>query len=173
MTLLTEWRPSWRADPRGAALADRHYTRRRVGSKQFVPPGRCLVLITPCARAVWVTHFPFRRYVKHRWAGAWICSLFRNEGAGLSSALIRSAVRETIEHYGEIPWRGMVTFVAAEKVRSANPGYCFKLAGFRNVGARKDAGHVALQLHPSRMPGLPPYTPSEFAGPARVGRGEA
>lgn len=32
------WRLSWRADPAGAVLADRHYNRQRVGSKQFVPP---------------------------------------------------------------------------------------------------------------------------------------
>lgn len=166
--LTNLWLRSWRADPRGAALADRHYSRRRHGSAQFVPPGRCLVLITPCERAVWVTHWPFREFVRHEWAGAWICSLFRNEGAGLSSELIRAAVRETIERYGEVPWRGMVTFVAPAKVRSTNPGYCFLRAGFVHVGRTKDQGHVALKLHPSRMPGLPPYTPSDDAQPARM-----
>lgn len=166
------WLRSWRADPRGAALADRHYTRQKIGSKQFVPPGRCLVVITPCARAVWVTSWPKREYVKHQWAGAWINSLFRNEGTGLSSELIRAAVRETLDYYGETPWRGLVTFVQARKVRSTNPGYCFKQAGFRVVGTTKDEGHIALALHPSRMPGLPPYTPSGDAGPVRM-RGTA
>jgi len=170
------WNRSWRADPIGARLADRHYTRQRVGSKQFVPPGSCAVFVTPCERAVWVTSAPKREYVKHQWAGAWINSLFRNEGAGLSSALIRAAVRETIDFYAErgvdVPWRGMVSFVQPSRIRSVNPGFCFKQAGFVRVGATKDEGHVALQLRPARMPGLPPYVPTANAGPARVGRGE-
>jgi hypothetical protein len=173
MTAPSTWGRSWRADPRGAALADRHYTRQRIGSKQFVPPGRCVVLVTGCARAVWVTSWPKREYVKHQWAGAWINSLFRNEGAGLSSELIRAAVRATLDQFGEAPWRGLVTFVQPSKVRSTNPGYCFQQAGFRIVGTTKDEHHIALALHPSRMPGLPPYTPSEFAGPARIGGCEA
>lgn len=170
------WNRSWRADPRGRILADRHYTRQKPGSKQFVPPGSCLVLLTPCERALWITSSPRREFVKHRWAGAWVCAMFRNEGAGLSSTLIREAVRETIDHHGSIPWRGMVTFVdpratATHRSRRAEPGVCFVHAGFRRVGETKSQGFPALVLHPSRMPGLPPYVPTE-ASPARVGRGE-
>jgi len=36
------WQRSYRADPRAARIADRHYNRQRVGAAQFVPPGRCL-----------------------------------------------------------------------------------------------------------------------------------
>jgi hypothetical protein len=129
------------------------------------------VLLTECERALWVTSAPKREYVKHRWAGAWINSLFRNEGAGLSSLLIRAAVRESIEYFAargvDVPWRGMVTFVQRDKVRSTNPGYCFLQAGFVRVGETKDEGHVALQLRPRRMPGVPPYVPSADAQPAR------
>ena len=39
-------------DPRAAALADRHYSRRKIGSPQFMPPGETLVLLTPDARAL-------------------------------------------------------------------------------------------------------------------------
>lgn len=167
------WNRSWRADPVGAALADRHYNRQRVGSKQFVPPGACVVLVTPCGRAVWTTSAPKKEFVKHQWAGAWINSLFRNEGAGLSSALIRAAVRSSIEQFAakgvDIPWRGLVTFVDRRKVRSTNPGFCFIAAGFVRVGETKDQQLVALQLRPHRMPGLPPYVPSPDAQPARFG----
>lgn len=163
---------SWRADPRGREIADRHYNRQKIGAKQFVPPGRCVVLVTECGRALWVTSWPFRQFVKHAWAGAWINSTFRNEGAGLSSELIRAAVRATLDRFGEAPWRGMVTFVAPSKIRSSNPGYCYLKAGFVRVGQTKDEGHVALQLLPHRMPGLPPYTPSE-ASPARLAGGAA
>lgn len=169
---FSRWRRSWRADPKGAALADRHYNRQRVGAKQFVPPGRCVVFVTECARALWVTSWPKREYVKHAWAGAWINSIFRNEGAGLSSELIRAAVRLTLEHFGEAPWRGLISFVdpaktASRRGKNSPPGKCFLEAGFVAVGTTKEERHIALQLLPRRMPGVPPYTPSDFAGPHR------
>jgi hypothetical protein len=67
------WWTSHRADPRARVLADRHYNRQSVGTTHFVPPGRCLVLLTKQADALWVTSWPFAEYVKHAWAGAWIC----------------------------------------------------------------------------------------------------
>jgi hypothetical protein len=147
------WVRSWRADPRALPLADRHYNRGKVGSPQFVPPGRCLVLLTENADAVWVTSWPFARYVKHRWAGAWVCSLFRNEGKVLSSTLIREAVAATRAHYGDPPEQGMITFVNAGKVRhKRDPGRCFLRAGFERVGLTLDEGLVALQLLPDQMP---------------------
>jgi len=36
-------------------LADRHYNRQKIGAPQFVPPGRCVVLLTEQATALWVT----------------------------------------------------------------------------------------------------------------------
>ena len=39
------WRLSHRADPEARVLADRHYNRQKPGTPQFVPPGRCLVLV--------------------------------------------------------------------------------------------------------------------------------
>lgn len=148
------WQLSHRADPRAAALADRHYSRQKIGSPQFVPPGRCVVLYaaTATGQAYWVTSWPFAEYVRHAWAGAWMCSAFRNEGAGLSSNLIREAVAATRYAYGEPPALGMVTFVDAAKVqRSERPGWCFRKAGFRPVGHTK-GGLVALSLRPGDMP---------------------
>jgi hypothetical protein len=147
------WRLSWRADPSAAALADRHYNRQKIGSAQFVPPGRCLVLIAGRpASAVWVTSWPIAAYVKHEWAGAWMCSIFRNEGAGLSSDLIREAVAATRWRWPEVPALGLVTFVDAGKVRSKrDPGRCYLRAGFERIGTTK-GGLVALGLAPALMP---------------------
>lgn len=75
------WTLSHRADWRALPLADRHYNRQKIGSPQFVPPGRCCVLLTPAANALWVTSWPFAEFTKHEWAGAWVCSCFRNESA--------------------------------------------------------------------------------------------
>lgn len=146
------WRESNRADPRAVRLADRHYNRQKIGSPQFVPPGRCFVLLSACGRAVWVTSWPLADYVKHAWAGAWVNSIFRNEGAGLSSELIRQAVAATRWRWPSVPELGIVTFVDRAKVRGKrDPGYCYIKAGFRNVGQTK-GGLVALQLLPSDMP---------------------
>lgn len=147
---MMRWHLSHHADRRACALADRHYSRKTVGAPQMMPPGRKLVLLNDDATAVWGSSWPFAEYVKHAWAGAWMCTIFRNESPDLSSELIREAVAVT-RWYWEVPILGMITFVEAKKVRSANPGYCFKRAGFRAVGHTK-GGQVALQLHPEDMP---------------------
>ena len=136
-----------RADPAARRIAD---NRQKVGSPQFVPPGRCLVLKRE--DAFWVTSWPFARYVKHSWPGAFICSAFRNEGQVLSSELVRDALAATLWNWPDIPELGMVTFVNRDKVRrKRNPGYCFIMAGFTPVGKTK-GGLVALQMSPSAFP---------------------
>lgn len=83
------WTLSDRADPRALGLADRHYNRQKPGTPQFVPPGRCLCLLTADRGAFWVTSWPFAQYTKHRWAGAWVNSAFRRESGPIASELIR------------------------------------------------------------------------------------
>jgi hypothetical protein len=145
------WVPSHRADPEAAALADRHYNRQKIGAVQFVPPGRCLVLKSHCGRALWVSSWPFAVYVKHAWAGAWINSLFRNEGAGLSSELIREALAVTRAIW-DVPALGMISFVDAGKIRhKRDPGRCYRKAGFQHVGFT-EGGLWAFQLLPEAMP---------------------
>jgi hypothetical protein len=152
-----QWCLSHRADPAAAQIADRHYNRQKIGSPQFVPPGRCLVLLTECERAFWVTSWPFAEYVRHAWAGAWVCSAFRSEGAGRASQLILEAIAATREFYGDPPPLGMITFVDRDKVRPmmvrgrAVWGWTYHLAGFRYAGETK-GGLLAMQLLPADMP---------------------
>ena len=146
------WTLSYRADPRAARIADRHYNRQAIGSAQFVPPGRCVVLLTPNADALWVTSWPFAEYVQHAWAGAWMCSCFRNESDHLSSELITEAIAATLAIWPTPPPLGMVTFVDAAKTRrKRDPGRCYRRAGFEHVGFTQ-AGLYVLQLPPDRMP---------------------
>lgn len=148
--MKAHWQLSHRADPEARIIADRHYNRQKVGSPQFVPPGRCLVLKTPTA--FWVTSWPFAEYVKHAWAGAWVCSAFRNEGTERSSDLIREAVAITRWKWPDVPPLGMITFVDRSKVRRKRDfGRCYRRAGFVPVGDTK-GGLLALQLMPDRMP---------------------
>ena len=146
------WVRSNRADPEVVPLADRHYNRQKIGSPQFAPPGRCIVLKTKEVDAFWITSWPFAEYVKHAWGGAWICSAFRNEGQHLSSELILEAVAATKAEYGEPPEQGMITFVDAKKTRhKRDPGRCYRKAGFKHVGFTK-GGLYAFQLLPNEMP---------------------
>ena len=158
------WHKSHRADQKAREIADRHYNRQKQGSPQFVPPGRCLVLYTENenGRAFWVTSWPFAEYVRHAWAGAWVCSAFRNEGAGIASEMIREAVAATRAVMGEPPELGMITFIDAQKVRPTMRrgektwGRTYEKAGFRYVGKTK-GGLLAYQLLPADMP--PPEEP--------------
>ena len=69
-------------NPTALSIFDRHYSSRRAHIRkidQFVGPGEKMVLLTPCARAV----FAWRREL-YRFDGQTgiNCSVFRNEGAG-------------------------------------------------------------------------------------------
>jgi hypothetical protein len=151
-TVSMHWMRSHRFDRDALPLADRHYNRQKIGSPQFVPPGRCVVLKTSCLRALWTSSWPFPQYVRHAWPGAWVNSLFRNEGAGLSSELILQAVAATRAIWPEVPALGMVSFVDAEKTRKKrDPGRCYRRAGFHHVGFTK-GGLWAFQLLPNEMP---------------------
>lgn len=123
------WTVRHKSDPAALALADRHYSRRSPGTGQVGPPGRKLVLVTPCERAVWLTHYPKPELALDE-LDAYRCSIFRNEGAGLSSELIEAAMLLSEERWGAPP-AGWVTWVDTRHVESANPGYCFKMAGWQ------------------------------------------
>ena len=145
-----EWMITHQADKRACRLADRHYSRKTRGAPQFVPPGRSLVLLTPEADALWVSSWPKPEYAAY--PDAWICTLFRNESAHLSSELIQQAVAATLWKYGPAPAQGMITFIDTRKIRhKRDPGRCYRKAGFEVAGTTK-SGHLILRLSPECMP---------------------
>lgn len=127
------------------AIFDRHYTSTRQHLRkidQFVGPGEKLVLLTPCARAL----FAWRREV-YRFDGQQgiNCAVFRNEGPTLSSDLIREADELAFKEW---PGERHYTFVDPRKVRSSNPGYCFLMAGWRRCGVTKQNRLLILERLP-------------------------
>lgn len=148
------WTVSHRADPDCLPLADQHYNRQKVGSPQFVPPGRCHVL--KADGAVWVTSWPFAEYVKHSWAGAWTNSLFRKECEGKASEFIRDAVAATRAKW-DAPELGIVSFIDPNEVtpRKVRGRLCIAIAyfeaGWKHVGYTK-AGLWVMQQLPHEMP---------------------
>jgi hypothetical protein len=160
-----KWSVSHRADPAALPIADRHYNRQKPGTPQFVPPGRCVVLLADSA--LWVTSWPFAEFTKHEWAGAWINSCFRKECEGEASEYIREAVAATRHIWPEIPALGMVTFIDPKEVKPrmvrGRPtwGYSYMRAGFKHIGYTK-AGLWALQMEPRDMPEPCPATGTQL-----------
>jgi hypothetical protein len=149
------WRESWRADPEARPLADRHYNRQNPGAQQFVPPGSCCVLVAGApVDALWITSAPIAEYVSHEWAGAWVCTTYRNERPGRrSSDLIREAIAASRALLGEVPELGMVTMIDERHVRpKRTPGISFLAAGFEVVGRTKERDLLVLRIEPEAMP---------------------
>ena len=160
---MNPWGLSDRADPASCTIADRHYSRQKPGTPQFVPPGRCVVLRTPDAPCLWVTSWPFAEFTKQEWAGAWVSSLFRSEAPDryLSSDLVTAAVAATRAVWDPPPL-GIVTFIDTAKTRrKRDPGRCYRRAGWQVAGETK-GGLVALQQLPADMPDPDPAIGSQM-----------
>ena len=78
----------------------------------------------------------------------WTCTIFRNEGDTRSSELVLDAELAMAEFGYGIGPDGMLTYVWDRKVRSANPGYCFKCAGWKAIGRSADGRKTLLQKMP-------------------------
>lgn len=87
----------------------------------------------------------------------WTCTIFRNEGTRLSSELILEAEVALAERFGCGP-DGLITYVATAKIRSVNPGFCFKRAGWKRTGNSADGRKLLLQK-PFALAGITPSKP--------------
>jgi hypothetical protein len=80
----------------------------------------------------------------------WTCTIFRNEGTRLSSELILAAEVELLSRHDCGP-SGLLTYVWDARVRSTNPGACFKAAGWRRQGRSADGRKTLLGKDPARV----------------------
>jgi hypothetical protein len=128
-----------------AALADRHYSRRTIGSPQFMPPGETIVLAASNAVFGWWRPDPDSGLVAMNGLDGWTCTIFRNEGTVQSSDLVLDAELALRQEASSCGRDGMLTYVFDSKIRSANPGYCFKCAGWRVRGRSADGRKTLLQ----------------------------
>lgn len=110
-------------------LADRHYSRRTVGARQFLYSGRKLVLRDAAGLVVFGWVFPDPSMRMDGQTG-YNCAIFRNESTRRSSDIILEAEKMSFEKWG--PNR-LYTYIDPKKIKSRNPGYCFKAAGWRFV----------------------------------------
>ncbi len=152
----TRWLLSSSSAPEALAVVDGlgrfachgpHYSRRTPGSRTFTGIGQEIVLVTRDESAVWAVvrqRTPARRGTggsRGRVGVAdpapryiWRNMMFRNLGSGLSSELITEATAMTyaewIVRYGQLPAERLRTEIGISQIRSTNPGYCYKMAGW-------------------------------------------
>lgn len=73
------------------------------------------------------------------------CAIFRNESLRLSSDIILEAEQHAFDKWGS---NRLYTYVDPTRVKSANPGYCFKCAGWHYVRTGK-GGKILLAKEPT------------------------
>lgn len=153
------WVLTTKFDPACCALANRHYPatngRRRIGSPQWLPPGRTVALRTPECDAAWGT--VQQEYRRDEWAGAWINTFFRNESEWLSSEMILAALAVSRHQLGEPDEKGVVTFIDTTAIRrKRDPGRCYRKAGFEIHSRTNINDYLVLRLPPELVPAAAP-----------------
>lgn len=127
------------------SIFDRHYSRYRYADgrepKLFVGPGEKCVLISNDGTALFV----WRKFINGDGQQGVNCAAFRNEGNILSSTLILDA--EEIA-WNRWPGERLYTYVSTTKLRSTNPGACFKYADWKKCGVTKVNKLVILEKLP-------------------------
>ena len=133
--------------PPACRLADRHYSRRKPGSPQFMPPGQTIILLTQDEDALfgWWRPHPSSGLQAMNGLDGWTCTIFRNESSRLSSEPILAAEEELLERADSIGPDGLLTYVWDSRIQSRNPGYCFKMAGWKRAGRSADGRKTLLQ----------------------------
>jgi len=134
-----------------------------------MPPGETVVLITPDSLAVfgWWRPAPSSGLRSMNGLDGWTCTIFRNEGPVRSSDLILDAELVFAEEGRTVGPDGLITYVWDAKVRSVNPGACFKFAGWRRAGRSADGRKTLLQKRLIHIPS-PVVDKSPLAGRGRV-----
>ena len=129
-------------------LYERHYSCYRYADgrrpKKFAGPGEIIVLRTWEGDAFFV----WRKFRDASGQTGINCAVFRNESAWRSSDLIRQA-----DAVADFCWPGErhYTYVNAQSVRSINPGFCFKAAGWKTCGVTKARGLLILERDSNGM----------------------
>lgn len=96
----------------------------------FLGPGEKLVLLTPADDSL----FAWRKYIDDSGQQGVSCAIFRNTSKYKSSYLIIEAEKLARQRW---PTDRFYTYVNPTKIKSTNPGCCFKKAGWTACGTTK------------------------------------
>lgn len=139
---------STKFDPELAVLADAHYSRQKVGSPQFMPPGRTIVIRDN--EGLIVFGWLYQEYRDDGQEG-YNCCIFRNESGKRSSSVILECEGIARDMWG---MSRVFTYINPAKLRTIKhhgaefcrwpPGRCFLEAGWKANGTSK-SGLILLQ----------------------------
>ena len=144
LPLTGHWYGVADGDPRAFALYQRHYSYRTYKSgrtnRLIAGPGEKMVLLTYQCDALFV----WRKFDDMRHEPGINCAVFRNESSIRASDLIREAMELAWQRW---PGERLYTYVNSKKIKSTNPGYCYKMAGWKVCGETK-GGLLILEALP-------------------------
>lgn len=126
-------------------LAQRHYSTKASNPDSWWSPAKTLCLTNIDRSILFVWQWPNPAFRRDKQTG-YNCVLFRNEDTRLSSEVILEAEQLVVEAWGE---NRAFTYVDARCIKSANPGYCYKKAGWFQIGQSK-SGKILLEKHLKR-----------------------
>jgi hypothetical protein len=149
------WLPATGFHPTVVSMYLRHYSaaknvrRQDYGSRRsryqygVAGPGETMALITQLGDAVWIwRHDLVKRLDAQEGVN---CTIFRNEGPRQSSSLVLEADQIAWQRWPNAPRH--FTYVNGSTIQSANPGYCFKKAGWRHIGYSASGLHILAVDH--------------------------
>lgn len=139
-----------------AALADRHYSRRTVGARQFLYSGRKLVLRNTEGTVLFGWIYPDPQMRMDAQTG-YNCAIFRNESDRKSSEIILEAEVAAVAKWG--PNR-MYTYIDPAKTATIKRrvdgsgkrsrrivGFCYLKAGWKPVIHKNGKPHLSAAGH--------------------------
>ena len=143
-------------DAEMAQLADRHYSRRTIGAKQFLYNGRKLVLRNASGTVLFGWMYPDSDKRMDGQIG-YNCAIFRNESTRKASEIIQEAETLAFAKWG--PNR-LYTYIDPRKTKTIKyrgrriVGFCFIKAGWKpllHLGGKprtsQDGKHILVKLH--------------------------
>jgi hypothetical protein len=124
-----------------ASIANRHYSRLWRGNikqDRIIGPGQRMILVEPSGK--WL--FAWRKTIFRKDEQEGVeCCIFRNESDELSSNIILIAEKQWDLAYGK---SRKFTYVNPRLIKSKNPGFCFKRAGWEKHKRVSSRGLILL-----------------------------
>lgn len=130
-------------------IYSRHYSKYHYKDgrtvNRFVGPGERIVLLSQCGRALFV----WRKFKSMDNQIGINCSVFRNE-TEIPNKLNSSTLIIEAEQIAWARWpeQRLYTYINPKRIKSTNPGYCFKKAGWKLCGVTKKNKLLILEKLP-------------------------
>jgi hypothetical protein len=138
------WVPVRDGHPSLRPFLEAHYSgrRRRDGRHpaKIIGPGQYIALLGTDGMAL----LAWRKAIMMDGQLGVNCAVFRNEGARRSSDILLEGMMLAWDKW---PGERLFTYVNPAKISSCNPGYCFKVAGWRRCGYSAGGLHI-LEVYP-------------------------